>query len=151
VRGASKPGVIVLRGLVALGAIILAWYFLDLPPLLVLAASIATFFYFLWWSPTTCGAENRTEGTFCRNNATGLLGTCHLRAHADQKLKLRYLARGQLTRRWFAELRRRILRDSRKAVAAAGASATALLAIIALVGVVAGGAVALSRPTAGRG
>ena len=42
--------------------------------------------FILLAAPVWCAAPNR-DGTYCRNNATGLLVGCHLRYHRWQKMK----------------------------------------------------------------
>lgn len=52
---------------------------------LILAA--ASFFYFVVLVPVWCGAANRQDGTFCRNNSHGLMLGCWQRQHKWQKFK----------------------------------------------------------------
>jgi hypothetical protein len=52
---------------------------------IILAA--AAFGYFVFWVPVWCGAANRQDGTFCRDNSHGLMMGCHRRQHKWQKFK----------------------------------------------------------------
>jgi len=59
---------------------------------MVLVLSIATASYFMFQVPgLPCGAGNRKEGTFCRNNSRGLLLGCHIYQHTWQRLKFVFL------------------------------------------------------------
>jgi hypothetical protein len=50
--------------------------------------SLVDAYYFAFRVPLFCGAENRKEGTYCRNNSYGILQGCHLREHKWQRVKM---------------------------------------------------------------
>ena len=105
------------------------WFVGDLTygPLAILStASVA---FFLFQAPVPCCAENR-DGTFCRNNATGILGGCHYKQHKWQNFKL--LVRRQSWARLGRGLFRHVSGHA-AAVAALAGSASALIAAVALV------------------
>lgn len=49
--------------------------------------AVASFSYYVFWVPVWCGASNRDDGTFCRENSHGLLLGCYRRQHKYQKFK----------------------------------------------------------------
>jgi hypothetical protein len=74
-------------GYLLLPALYWAWFVGDLSygPLTILSILAAAFFLFQARVP--CCAVNR-DGTFCRNNAWGLLGGCQIVQHRWQNLKM---------------------------------------------------------------
>jgi len=58
----------------------------------IVVLSLAVFVYAGFQAPALCGAVNR-DGTYCRENASGLLMGCHRRHHRLQKLKMIVLRR----------------------------------------------------------
>ena len=56
-------------------------------PAVIVVLSLAVFVYAGFQAPAWCGAVNR-DGTFCRENASGLLMGCHRRHHRWQKLRM---------------------------------------------------------------
>ena len=89
--------------------------------------SAAYALFILLAAPVWCGAENR-NGTYCRNNSTGLLVGCHLRYHRWRKLtaftRLRGAGRG---------LVRNLFRDPQSGAAVVGAMAAIMSAAAAWV------------------
>lgn len=72
--------------------VIFGWWNPEIGPLALTIMSIAALLYFLFQAPVWCGARNR-QGTFCRNNSTGLVLGCHLREHKWQRMRM-VLSRG---------------------------------------------------------
>jgi len=84
------------------------------------------FMFLLLAAPVWCAAPNR-DGTFCRNNSSGLLLGCHLRQHRWQK------AKAMMTPRRSKEVLGRLMRDPKTGAAIVSAAAAALSAIAAWV------------------
>jgi hypothetical protein len=83
---------------VAVAAVINNWFG---PPAVMLISAAATA-YFLFQVPNWCGSVNR-NGTYCRDNASGLLMGCHRRQHKWQKLKMTFVSKHW--RRFASQLR----------------------------------------------
>jgi hypothetical protein len=88
-------------------------------PTLRVAVSVTYVVFFLLAAQVWCGAENR-NGTYCRNNSTGLLVGCHLRQHRWQKLTS--LTRARRAR----ELAGRLFHDPQTGAAVVGAAAAVI-------------------------
>jgi hypothetical protein len=85
--------------------------------------------YFLFQAPVPCCAENRNR-TFCRNNAHGIIGGCHLKQHRWQNLKM--LVHRQSWARLFSGLFRRVSGNA-AAVGALASWTSATVAAVALI------------------
>lgn len=117
--------------------ILAAWFFIGVaaaPPLAVVSALSIGFFLFQARVP--CGALNRKRNDitgdleWCRNNATGILGGCHLKSHRWQNAKLLF------SRSTWGQFARTLLRKTNgqaAAVNALAASASAIIAVGALI------------------
>lgn len=57
----------------------------DVSGRVLIAISLAALVVMVFLAPADCRAANRTR-TLCRNNARGLLGSCHLQQHKRQNL-----------------------------------------------------------------
>ncbi len=65
-----------------LGLVVVVWGLThSWPAGLLLMGALILLLYFLFGTPTWCGAPIREEGQTCRNNAYGVLRGCHLRQH----------------------------------------------------------------------
>ena len=80
-------------GLVVLALLLLAWTRDVGPGSLLLLSGLVTF-WGAFQAPVICGVPNRVpKGTFCKNNARGLLMGCHFRDHKWQKLRGAFYSR----------------------------------------------------------
>ncbi|MFI0718428.1 hypothetical protein [Streptomyces sp. NPDC021224] len=73
-------------GYLAIAALIVSWG-RGAAPAVIVVLSLAVFVFAGFQAPALCGAVNR-NGTYCRENASGLLMGCHRRHHRLQKLKM---------------------------------------------------------------
>jgi hypothetical protein len=89
-------------GYVLLAVIIMSWGWIRLGPIPIAIVTAAATGYFLFQAPVWCGAVNR-NGTYCRENAAGLLRGCYRREHKWQKLKRTWAAHswGRVTHELF--------------------------------------------------
>lgn len=89
-------------GYVLLILLVMSWGWIRLGPIALTVVTTAATGYFLFQAPAWCGAVNR-GGTYCRENANGLLRGCHRRAHKWQKLHRTWSAHswGQITKALF--------------------------------------------------
>jgi hypothetical protein len=55
-----------------------AWFVANFNPAIIATLSALAVAFFLFQAPVPCCAETR-KGEWCRNNATGILGGCHLK------------------------------------------------------------------------
>ena len=123
-------------GYLLLPIIAWAWYFTNIGVGPLAALSGAALGYFLVQARVPCCATIRS-GEYCRNNATGLLGGCHLRQHRWQNIKM--LLRRQQWTQWASGLFRR----TNGIAASLSALATAASTVIAAGALV----VALANPS----
>jgi hypothetical protein len=63
------------------------WFVFHAVPLMLEVGSMLAVTYFSFQAPVPCCAENR-DRTFCRNNARGIIGGCHLKQHKWQNLRM---------------------------------------------------------------
>jgi hypothetical protein len=105
------------------------WFVREASYGLIAIVSVVASLFFLFQAKVPCCAENR-DGTFCRNNASGLLGGCHLMNHRWQNLKLmiHHSSWGRFARGVF-----RRFEGGAAALSAMGSVASALIAAVALV------------------
>lgn len=73
-------------GYLAIAALAVSWG-RGAAPAVIVVLSLAVFAYAGFQAPALCGAVNR-NGTYCRENASGLLMGCHRRHHRLQKVKM---------------------------------------------------------------
>jgi hypothetical protein len=111
-------------GYLLLPALYWAWFVGDVGygPLALLSTIAAG--YFLLQAKVPCCAENR-DLTFCRNNARGLLGGCHIVQHRWQNLKM------LIHRNRWARLGRGLFRRIEGSAVALSAVATVASTVIA--------------------
>jgi hypothetical protein len=117
-------------GYLLVGFLVAAWVAHDRRWWLILLLSVLVLGFGLFRAPAPCGAPNRKAGTFCRNNAYGLLMGCHVRAHRWEKLKMLVFPT-----RW-RELAHRCLTSGRNRLAALASVAASISTILALVATV---------------
>lgn len=97
------------------------------PPLARLWISLAYVFLLCAFAPVWCGATNR-DGTFCRNNASGLLLGCRrVRYHRWQKMK--DIVKGHQA----TALMKRLFQDRATGAAMIGAGAAVASVVVATV------------------
>jgi hypothetical protein len=70
-------------GYLLLVALYFGWFYYGFDPLALGVLSSLVVFYSLFLAPVPCSARNR-DGTFCRNNADGLLRGCYRQQHKWQ-------------------------------------------------------------------
>ncbi|MCA1602986.1 MAG: hypothetical protein LC776_15585 [Acidobacteria bacterium] len=121
-RVATKKRLIKYWGYILVVALVLGWYYLQLDPVVLGVLSGLVVIYSLFQAPVPCCAKTR-EDEFCRNNASGLLRGCHLKAHRWQNLKM------LVKQHAWAEVARGIFRRI-------GGNAAALSALVGMAGVV---------------
>jgi hypothetical protein len=117
--------------------VLVAWSHLGFsaaPPPAV--ASLLSVGFFMFQARVPCGAINRKRNNitgdieWCRNNASGILGGCHLKSHRWQNAKL------LVSRSTWGQFGRTLLRKANgqpAAINALAASASAVIAVGALV------------------
>ncbi|MBC9729976.1 hypothetical protein [Streptomyces sp. TRM68367] len=112
-------------GYIAAAALIVAWsQQWSLPIVVALSGAVSA--YACFQVPVWCGAVNR-DGTYCRNNAYGVLMGCRNRQHRWQKLKMIVLRSkaGDLSRAVFPTAKEKF-----NAVLAVGGLLSAVAAVI---------------------
>lgn len=89
-----------------LGLVVVVWGLThSWPAGLLVVGSVILLLYFLFGTPTWCGAPIREEGQTCRNNAYGVLRGCHFRQHRWQKVTMAVHLDPRLGRAMFAGAR----------------------------------------------
>lgn len=73
-------------GWIAFAVLLVGWLTSSFGPVVLVALSAVSGFYFFFQAPAWCGAPGR-NGT-CRNNSKGVMMGCHLRQHKWQKIKM---------------------------------------------------------------
>jgi hypothetical protein len=72
-------------GFLALALLLVSWT-RDVGPSYILFLSLLVIIWGAFRAPVVCRVPNRTpKGTYCKNNAHGLLMGCHIRDHKWQK------------------------------------------------------------------
>jgi hypothetical protein len=116
-------------GYILLLLLFLGWFVLHVGPVPIGVVSVLVVIYCLVQAPVPCCALNRDGVNFCRNNANGIFGGCHLKSHQWQNLKM--LLRRQSWARLCAGLFRRVSGHAATVSALAGA-ASAAAAVVTL-------------------
>jgi hypothetical protein len=111
---------------VTIAAVVNNWFG---PPALMLMSG-AVSLYFLFQVPNWCGAVNR-NGTFCRDNASGLVIGCHRRQHKWQKIKLTFVS--AYWRRFGAQLKSEPIEGMKTITALLGLAGGIITLSVALV------------------
>jgi hypothetical protein len=128
IRKSTRRAISRYWGYLLLPVLYWAWFVGELGygPLTILSTVAGAFF--LFQAKVPCCAANR-DGTFCRNNAHGLLGGCHIAQHRWQNLKMliRQSSWGRLAHGLF-----RRVSGGAATLSAVGSVASALIAAGAL-------------------
>ena len=129
VRRSTKKKIAKYWGYILLPVLYFGWFVFHIGPLVLGVISLLVVVYFLFQAPVPCCAENR-DHTFCKNNAKGILGGCHLESHKWQNVKL------LIRRRSWARLAGGLFRQVKgnaAAVSALAGSTSAVAAAVTLV------------------
>ncbi len=113
-------------GYVLLAVVLYGWFGANFGPGILATLSGVVVLYFLFQAPMWCCAVNR-DGTYCRNNAGGLLLGCHLRHHKWQKIQL------VVKQHSWAQVARQVLSHVGGQAATIGALASAVSAVTAVI------------------
>lgn len=79
-------------GYIALALAIAGWVTHAFGYAVIAVVSLLALIYFLFQAPLTCSAERRIGG-HCRNNSSGLLMGCYIRAHKWQVVRDIFISR----------------------------------------------------------
>jgi hypothetical protein len=116
-------------GYILLLVLYLGWFVLHVGPIALEILSALALVYFLFRAPVPCCAENR-DGTFCRNNAKGIIGGCKIQQHKWQNFKM------LIHRQSWARLARGLFRQVSGNAAAVSALASCTSVAVAAVALV---------------
>ena len=114
-------------GPVAIGFLVILWT-TGAVPTVIAGWSAVALVYFLFFAPSDCLAVTRNR-KLCRNNAHGLLRSCHLQQHKRQNL-LRF-GRSPAGQTWMSEAGE-LVSTPKYALATAGAVVSLASTLIAL-------------------
>ena len=113
---------------VVIAAVVSLW-FVGAAPTGIAVWSAAAFVYFAFFAPSDCLAVNR-NGTLCRDNAKGLLRSCHRQQHKRQNM-LRYFRSPTKAGGWLAK-GAELFNTPRMLLATTGAAVSLLSGVLAL-------------------
>ncbi len=115
-------------GYLLLMIVLAAWFYTDVGPIPLGIGSGLVLLFTLFMAPMPCCAETREE-LYCRNNGTGILGGCHIKAHKWQNAKalVRQQSWAKLSRHVFGSVS-----GNATAISAAAATTSAAAAVITL-------------------
>jgi hypothetical protein len=126
VKAATRKAIAKYWGYLLLLVIYFGWFVFHFGPAALAVGSFLGLSYFLFQAPVPCCAKNR-DLTFCRNNAHGIIGGCHIKQHKWQNFKM------LIHRQSWARLAQGLFRRVSGNAAAVGALASSMSAMVATI------------------